>query len=148
MKKIRTVLTAIVMLFTVTAFATGSEPVSPKVKAAFQTNFSKATQVTWEKSNDFYFASFFLSNAAVTAAFNEDGQLVGTSRKVDSDQLPLSISLAIAEKYQGYETGKTATELTYEGQTAYYITVKNSSQEVNLKCYSNGDLNVESRTKK
>ena len=58
MKKIKTVLTAIVMLFATTAFATEPIKVSPVVKAAFENDFSKASQVRWEKANDFYFASF------------------------------------------------------------------------------------------
>ncbi len=148
MKKFKTVLTAIVMLFATSAFAMESENVSAKVKAAFESNFSKASQVNWEKTSDFYFATFQLNSTEVTAAYNEDGELVGTCRKISADQLPLSISLALTENYGGYQVDKTATELTYEGQTRYYVIVKNKNQAIKLKCYSNGGLNVESKTKK
>jgi len=148
MKKIKIVLTAIVMLFAVTAFAVESENVTPKVKAAFQSNFSKASQVSWEKTSDFYFATFQLNNCGVTAAYNEEGELVGTSRKISAEQLPLSISLAIAEKYAGLEMDKTATELTYEGQTRYYINVESKTHVIKLKCYTGGEISVESKIKK
>lgn len=148
MKKFKTVLTAIVMLFAASAFATGGENVSPKVKAAFKNDFSRATDVKWEKTSDFYFASFMLNQVRVDAAYNEDAELVGTSRNISSEQMPLSISLAIAEKYQGFQLSKNAIELTHEGQTRYYISVENSSQVVKLKCFSNGDMEVEGRLKK
>jgi hypothetical protein len=148
MKKIKTVLTAIVMLFAVSAFATEPEKVSPKVKAAFENDFSKASQVNWEKTSDFYFASFILNNVRVDAAYNEAGELVGTARIISAEQVPLGISLAIAEKYKGYEVDKTAVELTYEGQTRYYLTVGGDTQVIKLKCFSTGDIEVESRSKK
>ena len=148
MKKFKTVLTAIVILFAGSAFAMEPENVSPKVKAAFENDFSKASQVKWEKTSDFYFASFTLSNVKVDAAYNEEGELVGTARGILAEQMPLNISLAIAEKYDGYKVDKTAIELSYEGQTRYYITVENDRQVVKLKCYSNTDIEVESKTKK
>lgn len=155
MKKIKTVLTAIVMLFSISSFATETNPLSPDpekvtpvVKAAFESDFSKATVVKWEKTDEFYFASFLLNNVKTDAAYTENGELIGTSRKISADQMPLSISVALADSYNGYEVDKTAVELTFAGVTRYYITVSNKSQTVKLKCYSNGDLEVESKIKK
>ena len=148
MKKFKIVLTAIVMLFASSAFAMEPENVSPKVKAAFESDFSKASKISWEKTSDFYFASFTLNNVRIDAAYNEDGELLGTARVISAEQMPLSVSLAIAEKYAGYKVEKTAIELTYEGQTRYYITVENEHQLVKLKCFSNADVEVESKIKK
>lgn len=148
MKKFKTVLTAIVMLLSVSAFATEPEKVTQVVKAAFENDFSKASKVSWERSNDFYFASFTLNNAVVDAAYTQAGELIGTSRRITTEQMPLSISLAIAEKYQGYQVAKSVIELTFEGVTRYYVTVSNESQELKLKCLSNGELEVDRKTKK
>ncbi len=150
MKKIKTVFTAVVMLLSFSSFATGYEPdkVSPVVKAAFENDFSKATQVNWEKTDDFYFASFLLNGIKADAAYTESGELIGTSRKISADQMPLSITVALAENYGGYVTDNTVVELSYASVTRYYVTVSNSSQVVKLKCYSNGDMEVESKTKK
>ncbi len=148
MKKIKIVLTAIVMLFATSSFATEPVTVSPVVKAAFENDFSKASQVIWEKSNEFYFASFTLNNVNVDAAYTESGELIGTSRRISVEQMPLSISLAIAEKYKGYQVDESVVELTFEGTTRYYVNVSNESQALKLKCYSNGDLEVDSKTKK
>jgi hypothetical protein len=73
---------------------------------------------------------------------------LGTARVISAEQMPLSVSLAIAEKYAGYRVEKTAIELTYEGQTRYYISVENEHQIVKLKCFSNADVEVERKIKK
>jgi len=150
MKKIKTVLTAIVMLLSISSFAKGPEPekVSPVVKAAFESDFSKATVVKWEKTDEFYFASFLLNNVKVDAAYTENGELLGTSRRISAEQMPLSISMALADKYAGYEIDNSIVELTFASVTRYYVTVSNKTQTVKLKCYSNGDLEVENKIKK
>lgn len=148
MKKFKTVLTAIVMLFSASALAIPGENVSPKVKAAFATDFAKASKVNWEKSSDFYFASFMLNGVKSEAAYDEEGELVGTSRSISADQMPLNVSLAISEKYAGYQVNKSVLELNFEGRTRYYLTVENEKQSVSLKCFSNGDIEVEGKIKK
>lgn len=156
MKKIKTVFTAIVMLLSVSSFALrppvakspGPEKVTPVVKAAFESDFSKATLVTWEKTDEFYFASFVLNNVNADAAYTEAGELVGTSRKIQASQMPLSISVALADNYAGYEVSNSVVELTYASVTRYYVTVFNKTQTIKLKCLSNGELEVESKIKK
>ena len=155
MKKIKNVLTAIVMLLSISSFATETKKVSPDpdkvtpvVKAAFENDFSKATLVKWDKTDDFYFASFLLNNVKVDAAYTENGELVGTSRRITADQMPLSISVALADNYGGYEVDNSVVELTHQSVTRYYVMVSNKTQTVKLKCYSNGELEIESKTKK
>jgi len=148
MKKLKIVLTAMVMLMTISSFAAEPDKVTPVVKAAFENDFSKATGVNWEKTNDFYFASFTLDHVNVDAAYTEKGELIGTARRISFELVPLSISMAIAAKYEGYTVNSPAVELTYEGVTRYYVTVENKSQSLKLKCYSNGELEVERKIKK
>ena len=149
MKKLRTIFAAAALLLATSVFATaGPEKVSAKVKAAFEKSFTGAVNVNWEKSDDFYFAHFELNSKETSAAYNENGELVGTSRVVTTAQLPLNVLLAIAAKYDGYAVAKTATELTYEGQTNYYVLVENTKQVLRLKCIINGDIAVDSKTKK
>lgn len=156
MKKIKTVLTAIVMLLSVSSFAHSSpvakgpdpEKVTPVVKAAFQNDFAKASVVKWEKTDDFYFASFLLNDERVDAAYTEEGELIGTSRNITATRMPLSVSLAIDEKYNGYQVSDVVTELTFASATRYYVTVSNDKQTLRLKCLNSGDIEVESKIKK
>ena len=64
------------------------------------------------------------------------------------EQAPLSVSMAVAEKYAGYKVDKSVLELTFEGVTRYYVNVENAEQSLKLKCYSNGELEVDRKTKK
>jgi hypothetical protein len=150
MKKIKTGLTAIVMLLSISSFATDPTPgkVTPIVKAAFENDFAKASVVSWEKTDEFYFASFLLNDVKADAAYTEAGELIGTSRSIKAEQMPLSISVALAEKYNGYQVSNTATELNFAGVTRYYVTVSNEKQALRLKCFNDGDIEVESKIKK
>ena len=148
MKKIKTVLTAIAMLLVVSSFASDGSKVSAKVQAAFQHDFSQATQVNWEAISDFYFASFQLNGISVESAYNNGGELVGTSRKIDIDQVPMAVSLELAKKYGDYTIASHAYELNFEGQTSYYVNVQDNKQLLSLKCESNGEISVEKRARK
>ncbi|MEO6730513.1 MAG: hypothetical protein ABIN01_04805 [Ferruginibacter sp.] len=148
MKKLVTILTAAVMLISVFAFATDSDKVNAKVKTALLTDFSAASEVSWEKISDFYFATFSIDGTEINAAYNEQGELIGTSRSMASSQLPISVSIAISKKYEGYTVSKKALELTFQGDTHYYVTVANDRQILKLKCTSNGSLQVERKIKK
>jgi hypothetical protein len=149
MKKLKTVFAAAAMLLAVSAFASPNpDKVSKRVKTEFERNFSDALNVKWEKQDDFYFAYFNLNLKEVSAAYNENGDLLGVSRILETDQLPLSISLAIADKYAGYTLGKTVTEITYEGQTNYYVTAENDKKNLKLKCNGNGEITIDKKAKK
>lgn len=149
MKKLQTVLAATLLLFATSAFAAGGpEKVSPKVKAEFEKSFTRASNVSWEKSDDIYFANFELDAKEVSAAYNETGELLGISRVIATTQLPLNITMAVTGKYQGYNVATTVTEMTYEGQTSYFVTVENDKQVLKLKCTATGEISVDRKNKK
>src|SRR5450432_2199909 len=99
MKKLVTILTTAAMLFSGFAFATDSDKVNARVKRAFLNDFSAASAVSWEKISDFYFATFTVNKTEINAAYNEEGELVGTSRPLESSQLPINVSLSLTKKY-------------------------------------------------
>jgi len=148
MKKLMTMITAAVLLLSTSAFATESNEVNAKVKNAFQKDFSKATAVNWQTKENFYFAEFTVNDNKLSAAYNEDGQLVATSRTIKLDQLPLAVTLALNEKYAGYSFSGNVTEVSYEKQTSYYLVVANEKQRLQIKANANGDISVESKTKR
>jgi hypothetical protein len=149
MKKLQTIVAAAALLFATSAFANkGPQKVSFIVKNAFEKQFTGIKQVVWEQTEGIYFAYFKIDEKDVTVAYNEDGYMLGTSRVIANEQLPLSASLAIGSKYENYTVAKTAEEITFEGETSYYISVENEKQILKLKCLSNGDLSVRSKTKK
>lgn len=149
MKKVTTIVTAIAMLFSATLFAAEKEDaaINASVKASFNKGFLKARKVSWKKKDDVYFASFIFNEHNAEAAFDEKGNLIALSNTVESDQMPLAITVAIANKFQDFDVAKSATEITYENQTNYYISVSDGKQLMKLKCSVNGDIIIESKKK-
>ena len=148
MKKLITILTAIVLLFSATAFAAAGEKVTPKVKVAFEKDFQKAENVSWQNIKDIYFASFTMNDVIVNAAYNAEGELVGTSRKIAAVQLPLTISLALSKKYSDYTLQDDATEISFDDETHYFVTVANTKQTLRINCRTNGELTIDKKVKK
>jgi hypothetical protein len=149
MKKLKTIVAVVAMLLTVTSFATGIKEaaINEKVKASFKKGFSAATNISWEKKNDVYFADFTLNDHSVEAAFNENGDLIALSNSIDANQMPLAINVAISNDYSGYEVVTKVKEITYEFQTYYYMTISNNKQLFKLKCAANGAITVEHKQK-
>ncbi len=149
MKKLRTLFVAAAILLATSAFATpGPDKVSERVKSEFEKFFAGAANVKWEVKDDFYFATFDLNAKEVSAAYNAVGELLGISRILETCELPFSVSFAVAENYPGYSVAKTVTEITYEGQTSYYVNVENDKKFLKLKCTSNGEIAVDKKVKK
>ena len=100
------------MLFTTIAFASEWSKITAKLKEAFEKDFQKAKNVNWEKAKDYYFASFIFNDLDLNAVYNEEGELIGTSKKIATAQLPLNISLTLSQKYNDYLMQEYATELS------------------------------------
>lgn len=148
MKKLTTFVAALLLLFSASAFTSSSDTeVSVKIKTEFQKDFTSATDVSWKKTNDLYFATFKINEQALSAAYNEEGELIGATRTITLADLPLSISLEIKSAYEGYTVDNAVTELVNDGQTKYYLTAQNAKWKVDFTATSNG-LSIEKKTKK
>ncbi|MEJ7587259.1 MAG: hypothetical protein WKI04_06825 [Ferruginibacter sp.] len=152
MKKLFNILTAALLLFSSVVFATGSgkfnENVNARVKASFVKDFSAASNVSWKKIRDCYVATFTVNDTEINAAYNEDGVLVGTSREMETSQLPICVTLALANKYQGYTISQKTLELSFEGITNYYLWAENDRHFVKVKSSITGNIEVENKVKK
>lgn len=149
MKKLTGILCTVSFLITVSSFTfPKDDTVSSKVKSAFQKTFTASSNVYWEKVSEFYIATFKVDGQDFSAAYNEEGELVSALRYISLSQLPLSISLALENKYADYVMDKSVTELSLDGQTSYIIKAQNSKYLVKIKATGSGYLGIESRTKK
>ena len=101
MKTLATILTAVVIFISANSF-TSADPVSDKIKVAFAKNFSTASDVQWEKINNNYFAVFTLNNQNASAAYNEEGELLATSRTITLSQMPINIPVELQNQYPHY----------------------------------------------
>ena len=84
----------------------------------------------------------------MNAAYNEKGELIGISRKLQLSEVPLNVTKSLKLDFEGYTILNNVTEILFEGQTVYYATAEGVSKILKLKCFSDGQIYVEKRIKK
>ena len=133
----------LVILLTINSgplYATRKDPVSEKVRMAFQKEFSNATNVNWmpRKEKNLFHARFQYNDETVEAFFSEEGNLVTTARFISERQVPLIIMKEWSSAYSGYRI-RQVVEFASENETSYVISGYNNKETVVVKYYSNGD---------
>jgi hypothetical protein len=149
MKKLTGILCALSLLISASSFtASKDDTISAKIKSAFEKTFTSAADANWQKVNEFYTVNFKVNGRYLSAAYNQDGELLGATRNITLSELPLNITLALKDKYADYTIDKSVTEMTVNDETSYYIKAENAKKILTLKANSSGYLSLESKTKK
>lgn len=149
MKKLTGILCMLALLISASSFTPSEDDnVSTKIKSSFEKTFSSTSDVYWKKVNGFYIVNFKINEQDLAAAYNEDGELVSATRHISLSQLPMNISLALENKYEGYTISNLVTELTTDGQSSYYIKAENPKNILTIKATAGGELMTESKIKK
>src|SRR5215213_4074573 len=148
MKKLL-VTVAFAVLVGVTSFAADITKVNQRVLAAFEKEFSTATNVSWEvlKNGDIYHASFVYANEITEAYYSEEGEFIAASRRISPERLPLLVSKTIRENFSQYQF-KQATEYMSAEMTSYIITLENEKASLMVRIYNSGTSEVLKKTKK
>jgi len=117
-----------------------ADPVSDKVKQAFQKEFEKATNTTWmyQKDKHVYHARFQYKGETVEAFYDEEGSLLSTARFISENQLPILVMKQMSTDYPDYIV-RQVVEFTNESQTTYIVSSYNSKETLVVKYYTNGD---------
>jgi hypothetical protein len=142
MKKIIVTLAVIFSLTTSATFAYDGTSVSKSALKSFNREFSGADKVNWvELTSGLYRASFNYTGKEVEAFFDESGNLIATGSVIAADHLPLLVSKAINEKYDGFAKTEVI-EFTMNGETQYLVTLSKDSKNFIIKAAGNGDLEL------
>jgi hypothetical protein len=110
MKKLTTILAALTLLFSVSAFTPGpgenelsnffkvanvravsAARVNNLVTSAFNQKYRNAQNVNWTQAENFYFASFDIKESSFAVAYSEEGEFIAVARKLELNQLPYPI---------------------------------------------------------
>ena len=129
--------------------ATASNPpeVSEKVLKAFSDTFMKATDVVWHEMKNFYEASFKQSEVISRAIYDQEGNLVRTTRYYSQENLPINILTKLQKRYAG-KSVYGVTELSTEEQVSYHITMQDEKNWYIIKADNLGSLELEQKFKK
>jgi hypothetical protein len=142
MKKLAITLTAAALFFAASSFTVKGDNIPGKVKTAFEKDFVAAANAAWEKNENLYYVTFSWNSSDVKAVFNADGDLLNTSRKISIAQLPLKVTLAVQQKFKGYQLEDNAAEIVADDETTYRLAVSNGTKEIRLSSNASGDITV------
>jgi hypothetical protein len=133
-------------LLALTAIATGTiafaGPSTKKVNDHFSAAFKNAQNVTWTTSGDYNQASFTLDAQKVNAYYNEEGELIGTTKTVAFDKLPGSALETITTKYTfpEYRLNGCIEFTDASNNSAYYVSFENNDETVVYEISKNGKM--------
>ena len=131
---------AVALLSSNFIYAANIEP-SVKVKQAFISEFTKATNVEWTtlSKEGVYQAKFVLNNEILEAFFSEEGDFLGTTRQITAAQLPILVTTSLEKKYADSRI-VTIFEYSKKDGLDYYITLTSAKGAVVVKASGNGDI--------
>jgi len=140
---------AVAVMVGLTSFAADISNVNQRVLAAFEKEFSTATNVSWEvlKGEDIYHASFVYANEVMEAYYSPEGELIAAARHITESRLPLLVSKSLKEKFGQYNIRQVSEYMTAEA-TSYIFTLENEKSRIVTRIYSSGSAEVLKRTKK
>ena len=129
--------------------ATASNPpeVSEKVLKAFSETFMKATDIVWHEVKNLYEASFKQSEIITRAIYDQDGNLLRTTRYYSQEDLPINILTKLQKRYAG-KSVYGVTELSTEDQVSYHITMQDEKNWYIIKADNWGSLELEQKYRK
>lgn len=79
--------------------------VSESAKNSFNAGFGDQTNVHWKRTGTFDEAVFTMDGKEMTAFYDIEGRLVGTTKPASFSDLPANGQLDIKTKYKGYSIG-------------------------------------------
>ena len=129
--------------------ATASNPpeVSEKVLKAFNETFMKATEVVWYEVQNLYEASFKQSEVISRAIYDQDGNLLRTTRYYSQENLPINILTKLQKRFAG-KSVYGITELSTDDEVSYHITMQDEKNWYIIKADNWGGLDLEKKYKK
>lgn len=138
-------------LLTVTLFANSFAAAPTKVNSAilqnFNAKFKQASGVTWVVTNDYTKAAFTADATDMEVYYNFNGDIIGTSKSISLEELPVNAKRNFAKRFEGYEVKEA---IRFEGfdEAAYYISGENEKESIILKVNDNNEVSLFKKTKK
>ncbi|MEO7984662.1 MAG: hypothetical protein ABI688_11335 [Bacteroidota bacterium] len=120
MKKVMYLLT---LLAGLSAAASNPPEISEKVINAFKQTFTGAEEVSWNETGSNCQADFKMSEIRVSAIYDNDGNLLKTTRYYDEKTLPSIVLAKVKMKYPG-KLIFGVTEITTTEDVVYHIVLR------------------------
>ena len=145
MKKI--IFAMIVLLGSASVFAGTLPTVNEKVLKAFEQTFRDPKDVTWHEFTNYYEVDFNEESIKTQVRYDEDGNIIGTTRYYFEEQLPPFIVSQLKKKYPDRSV-YGVTEIYNQTDLTYYITMEDGKNWYSVKSNSMGVLEQTDKFKK
>ncbi|HYM95176.1 MAG TPA: hypothetical protein VET23_13625 [Chitinophagaceae bacterium] len=120
---------------------------SEKVLKAFKETFTYAEKVVWHDYENKYQADFWQNSINVRAKYDEDGNLLETTRYYFEKDLPPNILGKLKKKYSDKDIFGV-TEITSDNDLSYYISLKDDINWYTVKSDAFGNLQLQEKYKR
>ncbi|WP_428229911.1 hypothetical protein [Flavobacterium sp.] len=129
--------------------------VSNLSKNQFSIDFGKtAKDPKWQRMTNFDEVTFTNNGKKITAFYDEDSKLVGTTQEKNFTDIPAKAQTEITKKYKDYQKGivllfddneDNDTDMVIYGQQfddedSYFVEIKNSSKKIVLQVSTSGEV--------
>jgi hypothetical protein len=124
-----------------TAFAADAAKISRQMKTNFEILYPRATNVSWSEAPQFLSATFTVDEEEMTAFFAKDGDLIGTTQKLELNQIPAKAIKKIKKNYATFNITE-ALEFTSGDTSKYYVMIEDGNRKQILEVSGFGDITV------
>jgi hypothetical protein len=128
--------------------------VSPIAKENFAVDYSNASNAQWYRGENFDEVTFSNGDRKMTAFYDIDGNLVGTTESKTFADIPLKAQQKIKEKYGDYETGPViffddnetnSTDMIlwstqFDDEDNYFVEMNKGTKKIILEVDLNGGV--------
>ncbi len=136
-----------VMLVSLSVAASNPPEISEKVIKAFNETFTAAENVSWQELDNSCQADFKVSEMRVRATYDNEGNLLRTTKYYEEKNLPSNIVAKLKSKYAGKQiTG--VTEVVTDTDIAYHIVLKDEKNWYWVESSPYGTLTLTQKLKR
>ncbi len=136
MKQLAILLIAVMMASCTNAQKVKDKEVPAVVKSALQKSYPNAKELSWEKENDNYEASFEVDDTDYSLLIDASGNILETEVEINIDELPAKTKAYISQNHAGQKIKEAAKITNSKGVVTYEVEIKGKD----LIFDSNGDL--------
>lgn len=141
MKKV-SIIALMVITIASAAFAGDNTVLNFKGADHFKKMFPDATKVAYVVKKDFTEVNFTWNNLNLQAFFDRQGNLIGTSRYINVNALPLAYVININKEYDGYTIDEAIEFDHAENGMSYYVSISKDDRKYVLNVSTNGEISV------
>ena len=130
-----------VTFISATAFASG-EKTNLKAATSLQKEFSSAQNVIWKITPEYIKASFKWNEQDLEVFYNENGETIAESRKINETNLPLKAQQRIQKKYAGSTITEVIEYTSEKSGVCYYVSLTKDGAKQILQISTEGDITI------